>query len=195
MHDGPVAGHVALQGGEDVVFVENATAGSGLTPAMFRKLMHYGIDVCTMGDHIYRRREIVSALESSELERLIAESVKMGDASTTLKGKNEKQPESITFMPKEPGEYLLILRADPRPDENTPNATVSYYAKGALVALCLDLTLRAEGRGSLDDVMRRLWKTSRGGPIAEADLTAKGVYTVFMLGSAGAPYGMLRKDR
>lgn len=31
--------------------------------------------------------------------------------------------------------------------------------------------------------------------IAEADLTAKGVYTVFMLGSSTAPYGMLRKDR
>lgn len=31
--------------------------------------------------------------------------------------------------------------------------------------------------------------------IAEADLTAKGVYTVFMLGSSSAPYGMLRKDR
>lgn len=44
-----------------------------------------------------------------------------------------------------------------RPDENTPNATVSYYAKGALLALCLDLTLRGQGRGTLDDVMRRLW--------------------------------------
>ena len=29
-----------------------------------------------------------------------------------------------------------------RQDENTPNAVVSYYAKGALVALALDLTLR-----------------------------------------------------
>jgi predicted metalloprotease with PDZ domain len=47
-----------------------------------------------------------------------------------------------------------------RPDENTPNAVVSYYAKGALVALALDLTLRAgsKGRCSLDDVMRLLWQ-------------------------------------
>jgi predicted metalloprotease with PDZ domain len=52
-----------------------------------------------------------------------------------------------------------------RTDENTPNATVSYYTKGSLVALAIDLTLRAEGRGSLDDVMRRLWNDSRGGPI------------------------------
>lgn len=44
-----------------------------------------------------------------------------------------------------------------RQDENTLNATVSYYLKGAWVALSLDLTLRREGRGTLDGVMRRLW--------------------------------------
>jgi len=57
-----------------------------------------------------------------------------------------------------------------RSDENTPNATISYYAKGALVALALDLSLRAAGRGSLDDVMRALWARSAGGPIDEADI-------------------------
>ena len=47
-----------------------------------------------------------------------------------------------------------------RQDENAPNSIVSYYAKGALVALCLDLLLRAGTRGerSLDDVMRLLWR-------------------------------------
>ena len=57
-----------------------------------------------------------------------------------------------------------------RQDENTPNATVSYYTKGCLVALCLDLTLRAEGKTTLDDVMRALWARTNGGPMAEADL-------------------------
>ncbi len=45
-----------------------------------------------------------------------------------------------------------------RPDENTPNAVVSYYAKGALAALALDLTLRRKSTVSLDDVMRTLWQ-------------------------------------
>jgi predicted metalloprotease with PDZ domain len=47
-----------------------------------------------------------------------------------------------------------------RQDENAPNAIVSYYTKGSLVALCLDLLLRreSEGRKSLDDVMRLLWR-------------------------------------
>jgi len=59
-----------------------------------------------------------------------------------------------------------------RGDENTPNSTISYYTKGSLVGLALDLTLRAEGRGSLDDVMRGLWARSSGGPISEADIAA-----------------------
>ncbi len=56
-----------------------------------------------------------------------------------------------------------------RVDENTPNSTVSYYLKGALVALCLDLTLRQRGR-SLDALMRQLWQRSGGGPVTEADI-------------------------
>jgi predicted metalloprotease with PDZ domain len=71
-----------------------------------------------------------------------------------------------------------------RQDENTPNATVSYYTKGSLVALCFDLSLRsgdAKGKGakktSLDDVMRLLWKQSKAsekgqGGITEADFAA-----------------------
>ena len=59
-----------------------------------------------------------------------------------------------------------------RSDENTPNATISYYAKGSLVALALDLTLRSEGHGTLDDVMRALWASSGGGPVTEADIGA-----------------------
>ncbi|HET8760870.1 MAG TPA: PDZ domain-containing protein [Nitrospiria bacterium] len=57
-----------------------------------------------------------------------------------------------------------------KPDENTPNAVVSYYTKGALAALALDLTIRRETRNakSLDDVMRALWdrygKTGAGVP-------------------------------
>ncbi len=45
-------------------------------------------------------------------------------------------------------------------DENAPNAIVSYYTRGALAILALDLTIRRETRHalSLDQVMRALWK-------------------------------------
>jgi predicted metalloprotease with PDZ domain len=47
-----------------------------------------------------------------------------------------------------------------RSDENTQNAGVSYYGKGSLIGLSLDLLIRQQtgGRKSLDDVMRGLWK-------------------------------------
>ncbi|RZT06314.1 Predicted metalloprotease, contains C-terminal PDZ domain [Duganella sp. CF402] len=47
-----------------------------------------------------------------------------------------------------------------RQDENAPNSIVSYYTKGSLIGLALDLSIRAKtgGKKSLDDVMRALWQ-------------------------------------
>jgi len=52
-------------------------------------------------------------------------------------------------------------------DANASNAIVSYYAKGSLVALCLDLKLRndTEGKTTLDDIMQACW--SRWGETGE----------------------------
>ncbi|HEX8456193.1 MAG TPA: PDZ domain-containing protein [Pyrinomonadaceae bacterium] len=46
-----------------------------------------------------------------------------------------------------------------RPDENTLNSAISYYDKGAIVGLLLDLEIRRRSAGarSLDDVMRTLY--------------------------------------
>ncbi|MCL2076706.1 MAG: PDZ domain-containing protein, partial [Betaproteobacteria bacterium] len=61
-----------------------------------------------------------------------------------------------------------------RPDENTPNAQISYYSKGALLALWLDLELRLKslGKRSLDTLLRDLW-TNHGAndnPLAEEEI-------------------------
>ena len=55
-------------------------------------------------------------------------------------------------------------------DENAPNAIVSYYIKGGIIAMCLDLKLRlaSEGAHNLDDIMQMLWEqygvTGKGTP-------------------------------
>ena len=56
------------QRGIDLVVcnAENVAGGSGLTPQYFRKLLHYGVDVVTLGDHVYRRREIATVLAESD---------------------------------------------------------------------------------------------------------------------------------
>ena len=45
---------------------ENACSGSGLTPKQYRQLRSAGIDLITMGDHIYRRSEIIPTLETED---------------------------------------------------------------------------------------------------------------------------------
>ncbi|HEC06929.1 MAG TPA: M61 family peptidase [Thiolapillus brandeum] len=59
-------------------------------------------------------------------------------------------------------------------DENAPNAIISYYSKGALVAFGLDMLLRDRtgDRLSLDDFMRRLWEEygRRDRGVSEQDL-------------------------
>ena len=49
-----------------------------------------------------------------------------------------------------------------RQDENSNNAGTSYYNKGCLVALCLDLGLRLRG-SSVDELMRKLYENAQNG--------------------------------
>ncbi|HCF61694.1 MAG TPA: peptidase M61 [Myxococcales bacterium] len=80
----------------------------------------------------------------------------------------QKMGETITSVESMPGRRAMSLEESSllawtklyRPDENTPNSTISYYSKGEVVAMLLDLQLRAatEGRRSLDDAMRLLFE-------------------------------------
>jgi metallophosphoesterase (TIGR00282 family) len=45
---------------------ENAADGSGLAPSIYRRLIAGGVDAITLGDHIYRRSEILSVLSTAE---------------------------------------------------------------------------------------------------------------------------------
>lgn len=49
-----------------VANAENSAGGSGLTPDQFRELTAAGVDCVTMGDHIYRRKEIFPLLERAQ---------------------------------------------------------------------------------------------------------------------------------
>jgi metallophosphoesterase (TIGR00282 family) len=49
-----------------VANAENAADGSGLAPSIYRKLLAAGVDCITLGDHIYRRSEIIGVLTSEQ---------------------------------------------------------------------------------------------------------------------------------
>jgi predicted metalloprotease with PDZ domain len=73
----------------------------------------------------------------------------LGQALTTL----QRTPGAAKTSAEE-SSFLTWVKQY-RPDENTVNSTVSYYLKGELVALALDLALRRAG-GSLDALVRDL---------------------------------------
>lgn len=60
-----------------------------------------------------------------------------------------------------------------RPDENANNSRISYYLKGALIGLLLDVEIRSQTAGakSLDDVMRQLWQSHRESGYTNADFS------------------------
>lgn len=45
---------------------ENASAGSGMTPRTYQHLRRAGIDLVTMGDHIYKKQELISILQTDD---------------------------------------------------------------------------------------------------------------------------------
>ncbi|MEX8549241.1 MAG: M61 family metallopeptidase [Mucilaginibacter sp.] len=75
--------------------------------------------------------------------------------------------EDITLVENMPGRKIQTLTEASfdawikfyRPNENTPNTTVSYYVKGSLVALFLDLIIihQTEAKHNLDEVMKRMY--------------------------------------
>lgn len=65
-----------------------------------------------------------------------------------------------------------------RPDENSPNSTVSYYRKGELVCALLDLEIRGRtrDRASLDLVLRALWERFGARGVAVPEDALQGVF-------------------
>lgn len=75
--------------------------------------------------------------------------------------------QSITRMLRNPGRHLQSIAQSSfdawtrfyKQDANSVNHIVSYYLKGSIVALALDITIRQQSQNkySLDDIMRQLW--------------------------------------
>lgn len=49
-----------------VANAENIAGGSGITSNLFNKLRSYGVDVVTLGDHAFRKADIIPTLQNSE---------------------------------------------------------------------------------------------------------------------------------
>jgi predicted metalloprotease with PDZ domain len=97
--------------------------------------------------------------------------------------------QSITRVMQTPGRFRQSLAESSfdawtkfyKQDENSPNTMISYYVKGAQVALALDLMIRRSTAGakSLDDVMAAAWErfglTGKGMPEGDFEALAEEV--------------------
>lgn len=76
---------------------ENAAGGSGITAKIFEKLRRYGVDVVTLGDHVFRRKEIVSTMQKS------AQIVRPANLSTLAAG------QGWTVVPSKSGKFKVAV--------------------------------------------------------------------------------------
>lgn len=107
--------------------------------------------------------------------------------------------EDIVTLQSQPGRALQSLEQSSfdawiklyRPDENSANSSISYYLKGSLVALMLDLEIRrrTNGERSLADVLRYLYTTY---PITGPGFAEEGGYLAAVETVAGADGGSFR---
>lgn len=96
--------------------------------------------------------------------------------------------ERITRLNRTPGRFLQSLEASSwdtwvklyRPGENSVNNTVSYYLKGSLIGVVLDVEIRTRSKdgSSLDDVMRALFLAASEGSVLDENAFAEIVSTV-----------------
>jgi metallophosphoesterase (TIGR00282 family) len=86
---------------------ENAADGSGITPAIYREFIAAGVDCITLGDHIYRRKEICSLLETE------ARIVKPANFPAAATGRPWTVVESRSGIPV--GVFSLLGRVYMRP--------------------------------------------------------------------------------
>lgn len=97
----------------------------------------------------------------------------------------DKLGEDLTKLLRIPGRFHQSLEESSwdawiklyRPDENTVNSTVSYYLKGSIVALLLDLEIRRRSAGAhrLDDALLSLWRRFQADGAGYADEALQGI--------------------
>ncbi len=111
----------------------------------------------------------------------------------------ERLAEEIARLQSQPGRALQSLEQSSfdawiklyRPDENSSNSSISYYLKGSLVILLLDLEIRqrTHGQRSFDDVLRHLYATY---PANGPGIPERGAYLAAVETVAGKAEGFYR---
>lgn len=183
--------------GIDCVIVngENAAGGSGLTPTLYEKFLKYGVDVITLGDHIYRRRELIAVLEKSN------KLVKPANYPLSAPGKTyaiheTKNNQRIAVI-------SLMGRLFMRPNVNCPYATIDQILGGLpkdikiiVVDMHAEATSEKVSMGwHLDGRVSLMFGTHTHIPTADERILHKGTAYITDLGMTGPYDSVLGRDK
>ncbi len=115
---------------------ENAAGGSGLTPQIYAKLMRYGVNLVTLGDHTYRKRDIIKTLENEDNIVRPANLSEHAAGKTVALYKTSKGPTVAVisligriFMKPADCPYNAIDKILPRIQQNADIVFVDFHAE------------------------------------------------------------------
>jgi len=133
---------------------ENAARGSGITPSLLDHLYNDGVDVVTTGDHVFRRGEIMSRLETDEkiLRPLNYPDTSAGRGFTlrdvngqkiaviNLVGRTFMQPSNCPFLAadraiEEMGRYTNVIIVDFHAEATSEKIAMGWYLDGRVSAV------------------------------------------------------------
>ena len=176
---------------------ENVQNGSGLQPNQFRKLLSYGVDVVTLGDHCFRRAEIVPMLLAND--RIIRPgnlpNGAAGRGSTVVKSKGGVEVGVAGVL----GRIFVNMRADdPFAAADRLLAEMPASVKVRVVEIHAEATSEKVAMGHyLDGRVSLVFGTHTHIPTADATVLPGGTAYITDLGMTG-PYDSVlgrRKDR
>jgi metallophosphoesterase (TIGR00282 family) len=120
------------EAGIDLVIanVENATEGSGVSAAAYKALRAAGVDVCTTGDHVYKRADILTLFERDPeriLRPLNYPAGAAGRGLTTIDGVTVINLQGRVFMDPSDDPFRIVTDALESVDGNV--VVVDFHAE------------------------------------------------------------------
>lgn len=133
---------------------ENAAGGSGLTPQIHEKMQRYGVNLITLGDHTYRKKDIISVLENSDDIVRPANFSKLAAGRDYAIYKTDKGPTVAVvtligrlFMKPADCPYNTIDRLLPQLEQKADVIVVDFHAEATSEKIAMGYHL--DGRVSL----------------------------------------------
>ncbi len=176
---------------------ENVAGGSGLTPQIFKKLRAYGVDVVTLGDHVFRRREIIPVLKDTD--RIVRPAnlapVAAGKTWTVVETNSGMHKIGVTcmlgqmYMGANDSPWTAVDKVMTEMDPDVKIRVVDFHAEASSEKIAMGWHLN--GRASI------VFGTHTHIPTADACILDKGTAYISDLGMTGPYDGVLgrMKDR